>query len=260
MGSQAASPRPITKNKVPCSRAVFCFISHSSRKLHLTANGNRRVHAHCAQVIPLLCGDNHASRGFYGSAKLRARSWLSAGTLPVLRLLAWNESFGDRSQVVSVAIVSDLASAEPLNLDYQIPLAFMHHLDTVAIRVEHIGGVIARMLFKPDTRRYIILRPGCHRCLVERVHDFGTFRDKREMNDIRSRITTFEPVEVIYHEFQSSFLPPLLTATGCRRVQMQRGKGIASGLCLLHQLLLFDYTHFIRQHRSATRFRSRETA
>src|SRR6266513_3677788 len=62
----------------------------------------------------------------------------------------------------------------PLNLG----LALVNNFERVAIRIEHVSGVIAGIVFQTSTRRDIVLCARSDCSLVEGIHRFVVFCDE----------------------------------------------------------------------------------
>src|SRR5206468_2699743 len=75
----------------------------------------------------------------------------------------------------------------------KINLAFMNDLDIVAVRIEHPGRIIARIVFGPSLRCFLALASGVHSRFVECIYLCMVFRYKPNMHRLGIGLFSFEP-------------------------------------------------------------------
>ena len=69
----------------------------------------------------------------------------------------------------------------------------MNDLDIVAVRIEHPGRIIARIVFEPSLRCFLALGSGVHSRFVECIYLSTVFRSKPNMNRLRIGLSFLEP-------------------------------------------------------------------
>ncbi len=69
----------------------------------------------------------------------------------------------------------------------------MNDLNVVAVRIEHPGRIIARIVFGPSLRGFLALASGVHGRFVECVHFSVVFRYKSNMHRLGIRLPFLEP-------------------------------------------------------------------
>jgi len=69
----------------------------------------------------------------------------------------------------------------------------VNDLDIVAVRIEHPGRIIARIVFEPSLRCFLALGSGVHSRFVECIYLSTVFRSKPNMNRLRIGLSFFEP-------------------------------------------------------------------
>ena len=69
----------------------------------------------------------------------------------------------------------------------------MNDLDIVAVRIEHPGRIIARIVFEPSLRCFLALPSGAYSRFVESIYLSMVFRNEPNMNPLRIGLSFFEP-------------------------------------------------------------------
>ena len=73
--------------------------------------------------------------------------------------------------------------------------ALVDRLETIAIRIENVRRIIARIIIHPRHRWAIVGRACCHGCLIERVHLCLALGDKAHMRRPGVRFSPPQPKE-----------------------------------------------------------------
>ena len=69
----------------------------------------------------------------------------------------------------------------------------MNDLNIVAVRIEHPGRIIARIVFGPSLRGFLALASGVHGRFVECIYLSMVFRYKSDMHGLGIGLSFFEP-------------------------------------------------------------------
>jgi len=69
----------------------------------------------------------------------------------------------------------------------------VNDLDIVAVRIEHPGRIIARIVFEPSLRCFLALASSVHSGFVECIYLSTVFRNKPNMHRLGIGLSFFEP-------------------------------------------------------------------
>jgi hypothetical protein len=69
----------------------------------------------------------------------------------------------------------------------------VNDLDIVAVRIEHPGRIIARIVFEPSLRCFLAPASRIHSRFVECIYLSTVFRNKPNMNRLRIGLSFLEP-------------------------------------------------------------------
>jgi len=69
----------------------------------------------------------------------------------------------------------------------------VNDLDIVAVRIEHPGRIMARIVFGPSLRCFLALPSGAYSRFVECIYLSTVFRNKPNMNRLGIGLSFFEP-------------------------------------------------------------------